>query len=217
MQHNQHNDSQLFGATKADTDAPDNPPLNEEGQAGSPEKATASKATAAHVSVGGGQEVPCRQTSPSETSLQPIDVDGEQDAPESLPTATVRPNAVVQFWGKAKSLQQPLLLWIGTTVLGIVYCIAVYHVLLWADPQIGAIHLTATSTNYAVAVFSQAFSMLTDMMVKAALDSLRWELAARRRGVSFPTFFQLSGATDLVAELIFTAASRLENWWGILR
>jgi hypothetical protein len=116
-----------------------------------------------------------------------------------------------------RTLSLPLTLWCVACIFTVLYSWGVHHVLLRGVPQIGTLPLPASTANYAVSLLSQVFSTLVDELVKSALDAFRWELAARKQGVSFPTFFQLSGATDLFSVFRFVYASRGRSPLGVLR
>ncbi|KXX75179.1 hypothetical protein MMYC01_209621 [Madurella mycetomatis] len=118
---------------------------------------------------------------------------------------------------KAKPLTEPLVLWTFTAVFSVIYSLAVHHVLLEGNPRIGSILLSATDTNYIVSVLSQFYATLVDRTIGATLDALRWALAARGSGPSFPNFVPLSGATDLFVVAIVMLASGLRSWSGVIR
>lgn len=118
---------------------------------------------------------------------------------------------------KARPLREPLLLWGFGTIFTIIYSIAVHHVLLKGNARIGGIVLSATDTNYIVSVLSQFFATLVARTLEAALDSLRWALAARTQGLSFGNFVQISGATDLFVVTIVMIWSKFRSCSGIIR
>lgn len=118
---------------------------------------------------------------------------------------------------KARSLREPLVLWVIGTIFTVIYSIAVHHVLLKGNPRVGGILLSATDTNYIVSVLSQFFATLVARSLEAALDALRWALAARTRGLSFGNFVQLSGATDLLIVAIFMIWSKFRSCSGVIR
>ncbi|KAH8897676.1 hypothetical protein GQ53DRAFT_679020 [Thozetella sp. PMI_491] len=121
------------------------------------------------------------------------------------------------IWKRDKSLGSPLVFWLFTTIFGVIYSLGVYRVLLQGKPQIGILTLTASETNYIVALLSQIFSLVTDFTARCILNSLRWELATRKQGVSFLSFFQLSAATNFHTLAFFTIAGRFRSLWGVLR
>jgi hypothetical protein len=58
------------------------------------------------------------------------------------------------------------------------------------SPQVGNLLLSASNTNVLVSVLSQVFAELVLLLFMGAFDSLRWQLASRRSGVSMATFCQ---------------------------
>lgn len=118
---------------------------------------------------------------------------------------------------KVRPLSEPLALWVFSAVFSVIYSLTVHHVLLEGDPRIGSILLSATDTNYIVSVLSQFYATLIDRTIGASLDALRWALAARGSGPSFPNFVSLGGATDLFVVAIVMLASGLRSWSGVVR
>lgn len=119
--------------------------------------------------------------------------------------------------GKSGLLCVPLGLWIVNVIFAVLYSLYVYHVVILVDPRLGSLLMSASDTNLVVSIVSQVFAQLTGHLIGGVLDTLRWQLASRTDGISFSTFFQLSGATEWTSILTFTMASGLRNLSGVFR
>ncbi|KAK4443284.1 hypothetical protein QBC34DRAFT_452626 [Podospora aff. communis PSN243] len=125
--------------------------------------------------------------------------------------------AELKLGPKARTLREPIGLWILTAILTIIFSLAAHHVLFLGNPKTGSIRLSATDTNYIVSVLSQFFATVAVRTLEACLDVLRWALAARHNGLSFGNFVQLSGATDLFVALIVMLTTKLWSSAGLIR
>ena len=93
----------------------------------------------------------------------------------------------------------------------------VYQVLLADHPHEGILFFSSTDTNLVITIFAQVLAQLIQALFIDIFDVLRWQLASRERGVSIPTFLQLSGATGWLGVLCLVAIRGSHHVWGLHR
>jgi hypothetical protein len=120
-------------------------------------------------------------------------------------------------FANAKKAWLPLSLWTFSVSFFALFSLYISQALVNPAPHLGKLLLSASNTNLLVSVLSQVFATLVNTLFTEALDSMRWQLAARTDGLAMPTFFELSSATSMIATLMFTVVSPLESLWGVVR
>jgi hypothetical protein len=146
---------------------------------------------------------------PRENSRHSENADEEPEQPRPLRFSTI--------WPKAKTISMSLSLWIFTTIFVTLYSIYVYQALLSPSPQVGSLLLSASNTNVLVSVLSQVFAELVRLVFMGALDSLRWQLASGRSGVSVATFIELGTATGWLPVLLLAIHGPIYPFWWFVR
>jgi hypothetical protein len=117
------------------------------------------------------------------------------------------------LWYNISPVKGFILSFLGYLVFTVLYSLFIYHVLIRGNPQVGTILFDASTSNLLVSIFSQAFVMLADTMIRGLLDILRVAFANRERGTSVSTFFGISAATGWLSVFRLALANKFFNLW----
>jgi hypothetical protein len=98
-------------------------------------------------------------------------------------------------------------------VVAIIYIIFIYYVLIQGTAQVGRLYFNASVANFLVSIFSQISASLADLMIRSLFGSLRHAFAARKDGISAPTFLGLGPDAGWLQVLNLALADRLFNFW----
>jgi hypothetical protein len=93
----------------------------------------------------------------------------------------------------------------------------IYQVLIAEHPHVSTLFFSPANTNLVITILAQVFAQLIQALFFDIFDILRWQLASRERGVSIPTFLQLSGATRWLGVLCLVVVRGSHHIWGLHR
>jgi hypothetical protein len=88
-----------------------------------------------------------------------------------------------------------------------------YEALINPQPLLGKLIFSPSTTVFVINVLSQSVAFLIARVFASAFEALRWSLAARRRGVTLPTFLSLSSGTSLYGIFMLLLANGQHRIW----
>jgi hypothetical protein len=127
------------------------------------------------------------------------------------------PHLLPRSPAKIRQLRSGIISWVLMVLFSAFVSQYVYQVLIADHPHVGRLFLSPADTNLLITVLSQVFGQLIQALFKNIFDVLRWQLASRERGITIPTFLQLSGATKWLGVLTLTAIKGSHHIWGLHR
>ena len=121
--------------------------------------------------------------------------------------------AIRLLWHNILPIKELVLSFVICLAFTVLYCFFIYSVLIYGNPQVGVILFDASTANLLTSIFSQVFVMLSDMMIRGLLDTLRVVLIKREKGTPTSTFFGLSAASEWQSAFRLAWVNKFLNLW----
>jgi len=158
-------------------------------------------------------------SSSSDLRGRPLDKIHPSEIGDLLKAETSRQASGTILPSQLRQLRWTMIICFLTVPLSVLLFLNFTAALVSNDPPLGSFLFSASLTLLVVTILSQSLAVVIRLLFSCVFETFRWQLAARRRGVSVATFLALSGGTSSLGvwRLLGAAGRRSHTLWCLAR